>query len=144
MNGWLQLDLMHAEADGRDMIDPFELRERALLHAPGVFIDSVDLTRTPEHSYVAWVRHRAEREPDDTPFSVIILDPVFRAGAGAPHAGKFLAADSRGDHGVRLCPALSIVAEPDRNLAIRNRGSDMDGGLTEIRQCSIFFIGSSS
>jgi uncharacterized iron-regulated membrane protein len=75
LNGWLQLDLMHAEADGRDMIDPFELRERALLHAPGVFIDCVDLTRTPEHSYVAWVRHRAEREPDDTPFSVIILDP---------------------------------------------------------------------
>ncbi len=74
LNGWLQLDLMHIEADGRGMIDPFELRERALLRAPGVFIDSVDLTRTPGHSYVAWVRHRAELEPDDTPFSVIILD----------------------------------------------------------------------
>jgi uncharacterized iron-regulated membrane protein len=72
LNGWLQLDLMHIEADGRGMIDPFELRERALLHAPGVFVDSVDLTRTPEYSYVAWVRHRAELEPDDTPFSVII------------------------------------------------------------------------
>jgi uncharacterized iron-regulated membrane protein len=75
LNGWLQLDLMHIEADGRGMIDPFDLRERALLRAPGVFIDSVDLTRTPGHSYVAWVRRRAELEPDDTPFSVIILDP---------------------------------------------------------------------
>jgi uncharacterized iron-regulated membrane protein len=75
LNDRFQLGFMHVEADGRDMIDPFELRERALLRAPGIFIDSVDLTRTPERSYVAWVRHRAEREPDDTPFSVIILDP---------------------------------------------------------------------
>jgi len=81
INGWLNPP-QRVEARGRLMLDPFELRERALALLPQGRINAITFQRKPGEDYSLRVQARedpATSQPVDLTFNTLTLDPYTGA-----------------------------------------------------------------
>lgn len=121
IDGWLNPGLHRVAASGGTMLDPFELRQRALAYAPGKRIDEVKLRLEPGTTYAVspvGVEDHEAGSGHEGGSARLIIDPT---------SGKLIHRVPAGDLPLRRETLLSFVDHLHFSLALGSFGATLFG-----------------